>query len=200
MPAVDAWKGVYRGYVVHIRRNTLPVTGGFWLGYLAVTVEHPWFGEDYDQLDAEVHCGLTYGALEDGEWVLGFDYAHHGDIGVDYPMSDVQEQLWFLADQAATAQQEDIRGMRTRRDHIAYKLIDLLGKAQLFLYTKVIQEHVWHSQNGLVTPIRELRNKHLMNIWKKFERDGDYENPRYRPIVDEALKRGLVYNQPHGPD
>src|SRR5580765_2676048 len=78
-----------------------PVTGldcmvnrgpsGAWCGYVGVPPSHPWYGMDYNDVDVEVHGGLTYGALcqEDGEichvpaegrepnvmW-YGFDCAH----------------------------------------------------------------------------------------------------------------------------
>jgi len=79
-----------------------------------------------------------------------------------------------------------------QRDRIVYMLIDILGKAQMFLYTKIIQEHVWHSQNGKVTRITELTDPHLVNIFKKLEREKNRKDPLYRPIADEALRRGLV--------
>lgn len=80
-------------------------------------------------------------------------------------------------------------------DRIVYKLIDILGKVQMFLYAKVIKEHVWHSQNGKVTPIRELTNHHLVNIFKKLEREKNREDPLYHPIAAEMLRRGLVRYQ-----
>lgn len=67
-------------------------------GYVGVAEGHPWFGVEYEHVDADVHGGLTYsdfcqdGAPDDhtichivdpGEndrvWWLGFDTAHMGD-------------------------------------------------------------------------------------------------------------------------
>lgn len=62
-------------------------------GYVAVPPNHPWHGKGYDDLDVDVHGGLTYaqpctGAVchvpkpgePDNVWWLGFDHAHHGDL------------------------------------------------------------------------------------------------------------------------
>ena len=67
--------------------------GGNWCGYVAVPPEHPAHGIDYDNVDVDVHGGLTYAnhcsgqichVPEPGEpddvWWLGFDCAHSQDI------------------------------------------------------------------------------------------------------------------------
>ena len=201
MSIVEIWSGDYDGYPIWIKQNRLGIEliDPFWLGYIGIEEGHPWFCEHYDDICADVHGGVTYGSMEGDLYVLGFACYHAGDDYADIQIDYVRDQLGFLARQATLAQQRDILGVSTKREHFAHKLIDLLAKAQMFLYTKVIKEHVWHSQTGKITPIRELRNSHLMNIWYKFEREKDYTNPQYRPIVDEAHRRGLVYDRPHGP-
>ena len=77
---------------------------GHLCGYLGVPKGHPWYGRDYDSIDAEVHGGLTYSEHEirgggsnpfvpkealirpyphdtaqDTYWI-GFDCAHAGDL------------------------------------------------------------------------------------------------------------------------
>jgi hypothetical protein len=62
--------------------------GSHHCGYVAVPAGHPDFGKDYDEVDAIVHGGLTYGAFaskypvdttpESIYW-LGYDCAHSGD-------------------------------------------------------------------------------------------------------------------------
>lgn len=62
---------------------------GSWCGYIAVPPGHPWHGREHDELDVEVHGGLTYSGGCVGEichvtvpgepddvWWLGFDCAH----------------------------------------------------------------------------------------------------------------------------
>src|SRR6185295_14871422 len=65
-------------------------------GYVGVPEGHPWFGKDYNEIDAEVHGGLTYAAEcdeddkehgichveEDGirRWWIGFDCGHFMDL------------------------------------------------------------------------------------------------------------------------
>ena len=70
--------------------------GGYWCGYVGVTKDHPAFEKDYDNVDVDVHGGLTFAAHcqadtetgichipEAGEpddvWWFGFDCAHLGD-------------------------------------------------------------------------------------------------------------------------
>lgn len=45
-------------------------------GYVKLPEGHPWLGQDYDNIDVEVHGGLTYA---NNEWI-GFDYLHSGDM------------------------------------------------------------------------------------------------------------------------
>jgi hypothetical protein len=66
---------------------------GAWCGYVAVPPGHPMHGRPYDDVDAEVHGGLTYshacdGAIchvprpgeSDNVWWLGFDCSHAWDL------------------------------------------------------------------------------------------------------------------------
>lgn len=71
---------------------------GNWCGYVGLPPEHPWHGKTYDDLDIDVHGGLTYSeacdenATEehgichvpdpgrpDDVWWLGFDCGHAHD-------------------------------------------------------------------------------------------------------------------------
>lgn len=51
-------------------------------GYVKIPEDHPWYGKSYDEIDADVHGGLTYGS-QDG-WI-GFDTLHSGDYWPDMP-------------------------------------------------------------------------------------------------------------------
>lgn len=57
-----------------------------WCGYVGLPEAHPHHGKDYDSIDADVHGGLTYASDHapkqeaDGQWWVGFDCAHVGDI------------------------------------------------------------------------------------------------------------------------
>lgn len=54
-------------------------------GYVALPKEHPYYGCHYDNLNVDVHGGLTFGKKGDGKdwepnyWWIGFDCAHAGD-------------------------------------------------------------------------------------------------------------------------
>ena len=65
---------------------------GSWCGYVAVPPGHPAYGKPYDDVEVEVHGGLTYAAACRGEichkaapgepdnvWWFGFDTGHAGD-------------------------------------------------------------------------------------------------------------------------
>lgn len=61
--------------------------GGYRCGYVRVPVGHPWHGKGYDDIDADVHGGLTFsepdeacdkGGDDSAHW-FGFDCAHGGD-------------------------------------------------------------------------------------------------------------------------
>jgi hypothetical protein len=49
---------------------------GHLCGYIQVDADHPWYGKGYDEIDADVHGGMTYS--DKGEF--GFDCAHAGDL------------------------------------------------------------------------------------------------------------------------
>jgi len=65
---------------------------GAWCGYVGVPETHPAFGKDYDDVEVEVHGGLTYMGLcresichvpipgmPEKVWWLGFDMIHSHD-------------------------------------------------------------------------------------------------------------------------
>lgn len=85
--------------------------GGDFNGYIAVTPEHPFYGKNYDEVDAMldkkgfyVHGGLTL--AEDSSfcpdlptdqpryWILGFDTRHAGDTAAYW----TEERTWEEAD------------------------------------------------------------------------------------------------------
>ena len=52
-------------------------------GYVGVSESHPYFGKGYDDVDIEIHGGLTYAREEYIDetryWVFGWDTSHYGD-------------------------------------------------------------------------------------------------------------------------
>lgn len=63
-------------------------------GYVGVPLGHPIYGKHYDDIDVNVHGGLTYSAGDNkllypsgdkGLWWIGFDCAHYGD-GKDFDL------------------------------------------------------------------------------------------------------------------
>lgn len=97
-----------QGFPALIVRNH----GGALCGYVGVPQSHPWFGIGYDDVDVDVHGGLTFAnhcspngneaehichIVEDGEddrvWWLGFDCAHSGDKA---PAMDATYKKWNM--------------------------------------------------------------------------------------------------------
>lgn len=86
---------------------------GWGNGYVVIPKEHPLWGVGYDDIDVDVHGGLTYSEMADncmgwkevlpsdkGCWVVGFDTAHLGDNPIncnrDYVLKEtirLREQL-----------------------------------------------------------------------------------------------------------
>lgn len=81
----DEWKDVYSGYLCRIRR-VKPYS--CWCGYVRVPEAHNCSGKSYDDIDVEVHGGLTFSSknfptddkIIKGYYWFGFDCGHAGDI------------------------------------------------------------------------------------------------------------------------
>lgn len=77
-------KGEHEGFEWVVTHNDM----GFRCGYVRVPLGHPWHGKGYDDVECDVHGGLTFahadhacgkeGRDENGYWV-GFDTAHCDD-------------------------------------------------------------------------------------------------------------------------
>lgn len=92
-------------------RNT-----GWGNGYVVIPKGHKCHGKDYDDIDVEVHGGLTFSDAADdikdwpeiieedkGGWVIGFDTAHYDDDLNKWPNAKlVMEEAEILKDQLAT--------------------------------------------------------------------------------------------------
>lgn len=79
----------YAGLACFVHRGP----SGHWCGYVGVPPAHPLYGKNGDDIDVEVHGGLTYSSRcaghichvpRNGEpdtvWWFGFDCAHLGDM------------------------------------------------------------------------------------------------------------------------
>ena len=70
--------------------------GGWGNGYVAVMPDHPLYEVDYNDVNVDVHGGLTYSGYADNlrgfdnqmppkSWVFGFDTLHTGDDMTQWP-------------------------------------------------------------------------------------------------------------------
>ena len=82
---------------------------GYGNGYIGVPPEHPWFNRSYNDIDVDVHGGLTYsddhapGLEPDGYWWIGFDTNHYQDNKYNCDEAYVQNEVLALAEQAIRA-------------------------------------------------------------------------------------------------
>ena len=79
-------QGTFEGYPYVVVQGPFSING-----YVAVPVSHPDWGKEYDDVEMEVHGGLTFGCMnqltnpwvgfEDyvGWWIFGFDTSHYMD-------------------------------------------------------------------------------------------------------------------------
>lgn len=73
-------EGQYQGY-----QYTIITMGTHPCSYIKLPEGHKYNGKHYDEIPLECHCGLTYskdklmGGNKEGEWYIGWDYAHLGD-------------------------------------------------------------------------------------------------------------------------
>ncbi len=90
-------KGVLHGYEYEIVANHT----GHRCGYVRVEPGHPWFEQNYNNLDVDVHGGITFAEHgqacpthgEEAEWWVGFDCAHGGDAPDPSIMDKADEDI-----------------------------------------------------------------------------------------------------------
>lgn len=89
----------YKGYTCHILRHpaykTEKMPGFLSLfhlcGYVELPSSHKHYKKSYDDIDVDVHGGLTFandhlpGKQPTDKWVIGFDCAHAGDLSMIIP-------------------------------------------------------------------------------------------------------------------
>ena len=129
------WKDERSGLACLVKRG--PV--GAWCGYVGVAPDHPAFEKDYDDVDVEVHGGLTYAAAcqhgpeessichipdpgePDNVWWFGFDCAHLHDLAPAMAARD-RERGWAAFD---VEEYRDVDYARRETSHLAEQLADL---------------------------------------------------------------------------
>lgn len=96
--------------------NWLYTNHGWGNGYVLIPEGHPLHGKPYDDIEVDVHGGLTFSELVDedminhwgekllskediGGWLVGFDTAHYSDNMCNWPKEAVQAEANRLRDQ-----------------------------------------------------------------------------------------------------
>ncbi len=73
---------------------------GAYNGYVSLPADHSWAGVDYGDIPVDIHGGLTYGSMESGRWVIGFDTGHLGDTYERWDVEAVAAEAESLLKQA----------------------------------------------------------------------------------------------------
>ena len=87
-------------YIIHntICRIVRHELFGHYCGYVYLYKDHPFYGAHYEELDINVHGGLTYSKENNGWWIIGFDCNHLGDYAIpniDYHIKSLGEYRDF---------------------------------------------------------------------------------------------------------
>lgn len=75
----------YKGIKCEIHRNCRIEGGrctgmGHLCGYIYLPLDHPWANKEEEEIECDIHGGLTYHSQEDGFFEIGFDCAHGCDL------------------------------------------------------------------------------------------------------------------------
>lgn len=108
----DANAFMHEGFLCFMVRNS---EMGSWCGYVEVPRDHPWYEKPYDDIEVEVHGGLTYAKKSNEAWRIGFDCAHYMDLIPFIPLPDseyrtyefVVEECRGMAKQAKEVDDDD---------------------------------------------------------------------------------------------
>lgn len=85
--------------------------GGWGNGYVIIPEGHKLNGVHYDNIDVDVHYGLTFSEPaksldwaeisdeDSGGWIVGFDTLHYGDDINKWPMEAVEAETERLKEQ-----------------------------------------------------------------------------------------------------
>ena len=136
-------------------------------GYIGIASDHPMAGKSYDDIDINVHGGLTYGTEGNGKqwpkWFYwyGWDYAHAGDYCFFYDTVDFFPMLhertdkkWLVSDveaeiisvlpafRALMSHYEDIAGLNGMIPWFTSNMTILVGICQ-----KILRKAWWASYN-----------------------------------------------------
>jgi len=90
---------------------------GWGNGYVLVNSSHPLYGKNWDEINLDVHGGITFSELvtphlrgifglrpgAEGKWCIGFDTHHGGDTLAEWTESKVREETERLKQLVITA-------------------------------------------------------------------------------------------------
>lgn len=84
---VDVYKGI---------KFSIKSLGSHPCAYIHLPKGHFLYGVYYDEIDLNVHGGLTYSSEVDNEYLIGWDYAHHGDLYYYPQLNDIKGKSYTV--------------------------------------------------------------------------------------------------------
>lgn len=112
---------------------------GHWCGYVGVAPGHPAHGKSYDDIDVEVHGGLTYAAAceppichvpkpgqPDALWWMGFDAAHCWDLAPGIRAALAKINISPLTEYDRQEVYRDMAYMRAETERLAEQLAAMI--------------------------------------------------------------------------
>lgn len=90
---------VYKEPVLQFAKE-FQMFGGYLCGYIFIPLDHPWKEKKYDEIEANVHGGITYFERKYETWKVGFDCAHSHDIlpSMISIMNEIKEEVIKLVE------------------------------------------------------------------------------------------------------
>jgi hypothetical protein len=111
----DKIRWEYRGIECLITRTFLHESaeydlafGGHLCGYISLPLDHPWASKEWDDIDCDVHGGITFSQESDGWRQIGFDCAHFRDLVPSMHLVDRENRADFSAKHPGAAALRDL--------------------------------------------------------------------------------------------
>lgn len=107
----DYLKWESNGFECFLYRNRF----GSWCGYVVIPKNHPWFHEEYPDIEADVHGGLTFSEGDDNHWIIGFDCAHYRD---EQPANTYKIMSYLNKISPGTASESNLKKLKELEERV----------------------------------------------------------------------------------
>lgn len=131
---------IIESFLSNIPGFSFAFESGYGNGYVLIPKDHPYYGVDYNNIDVDIHGGLTYGSYFKSEdflkwckdreisgditlvnyknfedfWMIGFDTCHYGDNRTNWTKEDVIQETDKLLEKCLDDSIKKIRNYKTK--------------------------------------------------------------------------------------